>query len=321
MNGRIAILGAGAIGLFYGARLALAGKDVRFLARSDVAAIRERGILLKVGGREERLQPAAAFARAEEIGPVDLVVLTLKATANAELAHLLPPLLGPQTLVLTLQNGLGSEDTVAQWVDRDRILGGLCYIACMRLAPAEVTCLHAGSITLGEAKGPARERTREIAALFETAGVRCRAVDDLNAARWRKLVWNVPFNGLSIAAGGVTTDVLCADPNLRAEVHALMREVQSAARTLGIDIPDDFLRQQYDVTPPLGPYRPSSLVDFLAGRPLEIEAIWGEPLRRARAAGVEMPRLALLDALLRRIDADRAGASAGAQPAARASAT
>ena len=315
MNGRIAILGAGAIGLYYGARLALAGRDVSFLARSDLTAIRERGITLKVEGREDVLKPAAVFARAEDIGPVDLVILTLKATANAELTHLLPPLLGPATRVLTLQNGLGSEDTVARWVDRDRILGGLCYIACMRLAPAEVTCLHAGSIALGEADGPARERTRELAASFESAGVACRVVDDLVAARWRKLIWNVPFNGLSIAAGAVTTDVLCADPALRGEVQALMREVQAAARQLGIDIPDDVLRKQYDVTPPMGPYRPSSLVDFLAGRPLEIEAIWGEPLRRAQAAGAAMPRLALLYALLRRIDADRTRAAAQASAA------
>jgi 2-dehydropantoate 2-reductase len=315
MNGRIAILGAGAIGLYYGARLALAGRDVSFLARSDLPAIRERGITLKVEGREDVLKPAAVFARAEDIGPVDLVILTLKATANAELAHLLPPLLGPATRVLTLQNGLGNEDVVARWVDRDRILGGLCYIACMRLAPAEVTCLHAGSIALGEADGPARERTRELAASFESAGVACRVVDDLVAARWRKLIWNVPFNGLSIAAGAVTTDVLCADPALRGEVQALMREVQAAARQLGIDIPDDVLRKQYDVTPPMGPYRPSSLVDFLAGRPLEIEAIWGEPLRRAQAAGAAMPRLALLYALLRRIDADRTRAAAQASAA------
>jgi 2-dehydropantoate 2-reductase len=102
MNGRIAILGAGAIGLYYGARLALAGRDVSFLARSDLTAIRERGITLKVEGREDVLKPAAVFARAEDIGPVDLVILTLKATANAELAHLLPPLLGPATWVLTL---------------------------------------------------------------------------------------------------------------------------------------------------------------------------------------------------------------------------
>jgi 2-dehydropantoate 2-reductase len=288
---------------------------VSFLARSDLPAIRERGITLKVEGREDVLKPAAVFARAEDIGPVDLVILTLKATANAELAHLLPPLLGPATRVLTLQNGLGNEDVVARWVDRDRILGGLCYIACMRLAPAEVTCLHAGSIALGEADGPARERTRELAASFESAGVACRVVDDLVAARWRKLIWNVPFNGLSIAAGAVTTDVLCADPALRGEVQALMREVQAAARQLGIDIPDDVLRKQYDVTPPMGPYRPSSLVDFLAGRPLEIEAIWGEPLRRAQAAGAAMPRLALLYALLRRIDADRTRAAAQASAA------
>jgi 2-dehydropantoate 2-reductase len=156
---------------------------------------------------------------------------------------------------------------------------------------------------LGEFNRPAAGRTRAIAGLLQSAGVHCRAIDSLAEARWRKLIWNVPFNGLAIAAGGITTDRILADPKLAAEVRSLMDEVAEAGRRLGHQIPETFIRQQIDVTPPMGAYKPSSLVDFLAGREIEIEAIWGEPLRQARAAGLAMPRLSELYARLREIAA------------------
>ena len=299
MFSRIAIVGSGALGIYYGTRLALAGADVRFLMRGDLAAVRARGSLrVHEGGVVVELRPVAAFATAAEIGPMDLVVVTLKTTANPELVRLVPPLLGPCTAIFTLQNGLGADEHLAALFGAERIMGGLAFIAATRVAPGEVMCHGPGSITLGEFGGPATERTRALAVRFREAGVAAVAVENLAEARWRKLVWNIPFNGLAIARGGITTDRICGDPALVAEVRALMDEVRRAAAALGHVIPDEFLRSQLDGTPPLGPYRPSSLVDFLAGREVELEAIWGEPLRRAEAAGVAVPRLAALYAQL-----------------------
>jgi 2-dehydropantoate 2-reductase len=299
---KIAIVGSGAIGMYYGAKLARAGADVRFLMRSDLATVRARGSLLlhEKGGTTE-LRPVVAFGAPEEIGPVDLVLVTLKTTANGELARLLPPLLAPHTVIFTLQNGLGSDEQLAALFGAERVMGGLAFIAATRTAPGEVTCFHPGSVVLGEFGRPPMERTRALAAQFEAAGVKTRVVDNLVEARWRKLVWNIPFNGLAIAAGGVATDRLCADPLLAEEVRALMREVQLAASRLGFVIPDEFLRQQFDVTPPMGAYQPSSLVDFIAGREVEVETIWGEPLRRAQAAGASVPRLEKLYASLKKL--------------------
>lgn len=299
----IAIVGAGALGLYYGARFVRAGHDVRFLLRSDLAAVRARNeITVRENFGDFTATPITACATAAECGPVDLVIITLKATANASLAATLPPLLGPRTAVLTLQNGLGAEDGLATLVGPERVLGGLCFIGVNRTAPGEVHGFHSpGSITLGEFNRPAGERARSLAATFTHAGVKCLAVDNLAAARWRKLIWNVPFNGLCITAGGVPTDAICADPALRAEVHALMAEVATAAAAHSVSIPASFLQGQYDVTPPMGPYRPSSLVDYLAGRAVEVEPIWGEPLRRAQAAGVPTPRLAALYTRLREL--------------------
>lgn len=297
----IAVVGAGAIGTYYGARLALAGADVRFLMRSDFAAVRARGSVLiheKDGTLE--LKPAQVFQSAREIGPVDLVLVTLKTTANSGLPRILPPLLGAETAILTLQNGLGSDELLANAFGAERVMGGLAFIASTRTGPGEVTCYHPGSITLGEFGRPPAERTQILVGQFSAAGVRIRVVENLLEARWRKLVWNVPFNGLSVAHN-LTTDRICADPLLAGEVKALMHEVQAAAAAFGFSIPEKFLQQQFDVTPPMGPYQPSSLVDFRAHREVEIDAIWGEPLRRAGGAGVAVPKLAALHRRLREV--------------------
>lgn len=305
MFSSFAIIGAGAIGLNYGVRLALAGADVRFLVRGEPAPLREGGLRVVEKARTLELRPAQVFARPEEIGPVDVVLVALKTTANAELPRLLPPLVAPGTLVVTLQNGLGNEEHLAGMVGAERVLGGICFVASTRTGPGEVTCYHPGAITLGEHGRPATARTRALAAAFSTAGMKCTAVDHLAEARWRKLVWNVPFNGLAIAAGGLTTDRLLADPALAAEVRALMDEIAAGAARLGYEVPESFIQRQLDATPPMGPYQPSSLVDFLAGRAVEIEAIWGEPLRRAQAAGAAMPRLAALYDRLRTVTAPK----------------
>jgi 2-dehydropantoate 2-reductase len=300
---KFAVLGAGAIGLYYGARLQRAGYAVSYLVRSDHEVLRERNaITVREKSGEFTVSPVAVATTTAAIGPVDVVLVTLKATANDLLAAALPPLLGPSTAVVTLQNGLGHEEALAELVGEERVMGGLCFIGVNRIAPGELQGFHTpGSITLGEHGRAAGERCRAIAGALQAAGVKCLAVDDLRAARWRKLIWNIPFNGLTIAAGGVPTDVICADPALMAEARALMDEVAAAAAAHGVTIPEKFIAGQLEVTPPMGPYKPSSLVDFLAGRELEVEPIWGEPLRQARAAGVPTPRLALLHALLCRL--------------------
>ena len=187
------------------------------------------------------------------------------------------------------------------------MLGGLCFICLNRTGPGEIICSLPGYLALGEFAGPPTARVRDLAARFEAAGVKTVVAPDLQEARWQKLVWNVPFNGLVITAGGVTTDVIMGEANLRAEVHALMDEIAAAAARLGHAVPPGFIQMQLDHTAAMGPYRPSSLVDWQEGRAVEVEAIWGEPLRRAQAAGAAMPHLAKLYADLKRLTARQAG--------------
>jgi 2-dehydropantoate 2-reductase len=182
-----------------------------------------------------------------------------------------------------------------------------------RTAPGEILHIGEGRVRVGEfdsgSGGNPIERTRWIADAFEQSGVVCSVIEDLANERWRKLVWNIPFNGLSIAAGGIDTARIMADEGLCLLVRQLMSETLGIARALGHRIPASFADTMVDVTRSMGAYRPSSMIDFLEGRAVEIESIWGEPLRAARGAGFEAGRLEMLYHLLRHLVAsdDRAG--------------
>jgi 2-dehydropantoate 2-reductase len=298
----IAVVGAGAVGSYYGARLAHGGERVRFLMRSDLAAVRERGLHVALPDEEFGLENVEVAATPAAIGPVDLVLVALKTTANGSLEELVAPLLHERTAVVTLQNGLGSDERLADLFGAERVLGGLCFICVNRVAPGRIVCTAPGSVSFAEYGRAAGDRVHALAAMFERAGVRTYVGDDLALLRWRKLVWNVPFNGLAVAAGGITTDRILADAALEAEVRLLMREVLAAAAALGHEIPDDFVESQIAATRPMGAYRPSSLIDYLEGSEVEVEAIWGEPLRRAKQAGAAVPHLeSLYQRILARI--------------------
>jgi 2-dehydropantoate 2-reductase len=264
---------------------------VHFLLRSDYTAVRDHGWRVTDHEGTWALHPARAHDRPETIGPCDGVIIAAKSTANPALPTLVRPLLGPSTFVLTLQNGLGNAEFHAVYAGAENVIGGLAFVCINRVAPGVIEKFIPGSVRIGELVGPARGRARDLAARFVRAGVDCAAVDSLTEALWRKLVWNVPFNGLTIAAGGITTDVVLARPELQAQAWALMQEVRAGAAAVGVEISESFLQRQMEVTYPMGAYKPSSLIDYLSGREVEIEAIWGEPLRRARTAGVLLPQL------------------------------
>lgn len=308
---RIAVVGAGAVGCYYGGRLAAGGRDVHFLMRSDLEHVRRRGLKVRstLGDFHLREKQVHCYGRCEEIGPVDLVLIAVKTTANLELLSLLPPLLHEETGLLTLQNGLGNEEFLAEHFGGRRVMGGLCFVCLNRTAPGEIFHLGEGRVRLGEFDhgdgGCPEERTYGIAREFERCGVACSVVKDLANERWRKLVWNVPFNGLSIAAGGIDTSRIIGDENLLFLVRQLMDETIAAARLLGHEIPPSFADKMLEVTRSMGAYRPSSMIDYLEGREVEVESIWGEPLRRAQSQGAQAGRLEVLYHLLRHLVASR----------------
>ena len=304
-NYRIAVVGSGAIGTYYGGKLAAGGRDVHFLIRTGLQDVRRHG--LQIRGRKENLRVPKinCYASTAEIGPCDLVLIAIKTTANRDLLKLIPPLLHETTMLLTLQNGLGNEEFLGRSFGDRRVLGGLCFICLSRISPGVVEHYDYGHITLGEYGRRPGQRTRAIASEFKHCGVKCTLVQNLALERWRKLVWNIPFNGLSILAGCIDTAAILDDKNLRRTTLDLMDETIAAANKCGYRLEPAAAREQIKRTKSMGAYKPSTLLDFEAGKPLEIEAIWGEPFRRAAAAGARTPRLQMLYATLRSLDGVR----------------
>jgi len=296
---RVAVVGSGAIGLYYGGRLAAAGEDVHFLARSDADALGRYGLTAHSIHGDFHLPRMQVARNPHEIGPVDLVIVAWKATANAHLADVLLPLLHENTQVLTLQNGLGNCERIEAITGPARVLGGLCFVCINRISPGVIRHTAGGRVSIGEwASGPP-ERAQVLARRFKTAGIHSSAVSDLALAQWEKLIWNIPFNGLSVAEGGVTTDTLLASTESEAEIRSLMGEVVRAARAQGLDLTEELIGSNIERTRPMGAYRTSSMIDYVEGRDVEVDPIWREPLRRAKAAGVEMPGL---ERLLERVE-------------------
>ena len=295
----MAVLGSGAIGLYYGGRLANAGGDVSFLTRSGHEAVSRHGIRVNSVHGDFHLPQVKAFRSTGDIGPVDLVIVSWKATSNHLLETMLPPLLHPGTQVLTLQNGLGNCEEIARITGPGRVMGALCFVCINRTSPGAVHHTAGGRMSVGEWETTGIPgRAAEVARRFKAAGVPAEAVARLRQSQWEKLVWNIPFNGLSVAEGGVTTDVLLGSTETEENIRALMTEVISAARALGLDLADGLIDFNINRTRPMGAYRTSSMIDFVEGREVEIRPIWEEPLRQAREAGVAMPHT---EALVRRI--------------------
>lgn len=286
---KIAIVGTGALGGWYAALLAEAGHEVHCLARSDFEVIRMNGISIRNKGAERIVRVASATPDASAIGPCDLVVVTIKSTSNKALPALVAPLLGPSTVVVTLQNGMGNVEALALLLPVERVVAGLCFVCINRLAPAVIDTTLAGYVRMAAAQGPVNPAVETCVAVFAGAGVDCQAESSLEAVLWKKLCWNIPFNGLSIAGGSITTDLILADPNLNERAYLLMKEVQAAAAARGHAFEDSHIKRQFVVTVGMGAYRPSSLIDFVEGRDVEVAGIWGEPLRRGLEAGVKMP--------------------------------
>jgi 2-dehydropantoate 2-reductase len=292
---KIAIIGAGAVGGYYGARLAQHGHDVHFLVRSDYHAVRQAGWAIQswAGDFQIPADRVNVYDDPLKMPVMDLVIVTLKTTSNDQYESLIRPLLNECTAVLTLQNGLGNEERLAELFGAGRVLGGMAFTCINRAGPGIIRHMDHGIIRLGEFGGGPSERASRIAAMFNSSQVPCHVLDDLRRGRWSKLVWNIPFNGLG-AALDLTTDRLI-DNELGVQlVSAIIREVIAIAQSMGIAMPTDLLEQQIRHTRTMGAYRSSMQIDRQEGRPMEIESILGEPLRQARQQGIPTPKIQML---------------------------
>ena len=288
-----AIIGTGAVGGYYGGLLQKAGFDVHFLLHSDYEFVKKNGLSIESAGGDFRLPQVNAYNDPKKMPRCDVAIVSLKTTANRHLKDILPHVLKDDGVVLTLQNGLGSEEEIASIVGPERVIGGLCFLCSNKTGPGHIHHVDYGLITLGEYRadgkpGGITPRLKQLGAAMQSAGMEIQLIDDLPLARWRKLVWNIPFNGLTVVKNCLT-DVLMNNPEIRTLCRRLMEEVVAASAACARPIEPEFIEKMMAHTDKMVPYAPSMKLDFDRGNPMEVESIYGNPVRAAKAAGVAMP--------------------------------
>jgi len=305
----ICVVGAGAIGGWMATKLALAGSDVSLVARGDtLREIEARGLRLS----EDGFLHCVAVATADDaaaFGRQDLVVVAVKAPALPQIAPRLEPLIGPETLILPMLNGvpwwftddpLWSVDpsvTIADALPVEQVAGCVVHASCRRNAPNQVDVVHADKLIIGEPDGGSSERVERVRELIENAGIRCEVSENIRRATWYKLWGNATINPLS-ALTRSTADKLLGDEAIRAFMAEAMDEL--AAVGAAIDCPiDQTVEDRMAVTAKLGAFKSSMLQDVEAGRSIELEALVGAPREIARRAGVMTPQLDRIYAMTR----------------------
>ena len=301
---RYGVIGMGAIGGFYGAKLAHAGKEVHFLSHSDYQYVKERGLQVDSCDGSFHLPQINAYGAASDMPKCDVVLIGLKTVNNHLLPELLPPLLKEDTLVVLIQNGIGVEEDVQKMFPEVQLAAGLAFICSAKTEPGRVNHQCYGYINIGNYSCKQQEKIDEAVDDFRKAGVDANEVEYLEA-RWKKAVWNMPFNGMTVALN-TQTDILLQHPSTLQLIKDQMMEVIEAAQACGVkNIDESFAEKMIYNTVHMTPYSPSMKLDFDFKRPMEINYIYTRPIEKAREAGYQMRKLEMLEQELRFLESKR----------------
>lgn len=298
---RVLVVGAGAVGGFYGSLLARRGWLVDVVCRSEAELVARQGFAIRSDPMGEwTFRPRAVFSKVEPPDePPDYLLLTTKVIAGEDRAALIRPAVGPRTVVVAMENGIGIEAPLAAAFPDHELISALAFVCVSRAAPGHIHHQAYGALTLGRyprGTSPAGER---LADAFRQAGIAAELDADIVTARWRKAVWNAAFNPASVLAGGVDTARLMADEHALRMIGRAMDEVCRIAAAAGHPLPERTAEAMLGNTRRMPPYLTSMTLDALQGRPLERAAILGAILDEAHARGVAAPTLETFDALLR----------------------
>ncbi|MDD6228591.1 MAG: putative 2-dehydropantoate 2-reductase [Bacteroidales bacterium] len=295
---RYAIIGTGAIGGYYGAKLVRAGRDVHFLLHSDYEYVRQHGLRIESCDGDFTLPHVNAYRRAADMPACDVVIVGMKNVNNHMLPDLVRPVLKPGGIVLLIQNGIGVEADMQKALPEAQLAAGLAFICSAKAGPGLIRHQCYGSINIGNYSCRDRELFDRLLEDLQDASIKAAEVD-YATARWRKAVWNMPFNGMTVALD-TRTDLLLKNPATRHLIREQMMEVVGAAQALGVrGLDEKFVDKMIADTLTMTPYSPSMKLDYDNGRPMEIYYLYTRPIEEARKAGFSMPRLAMLEAELR----------------------
>lgn len=292
---RYAIVGTGAIGGFYGAMLANAGEEVHFLLNRDYAIVKEEGLhVISEVFSDIHLDKVNAYQRAADMPVCDVILVCLKTTSNASvLPSLVQPLLHDGTVIILIQNGLGVEADVAAQFPGTGVAGATALISVNKVGPGQMHHLDYGDLEIGNFNIEDAAMIDRVVAAFDRTGLIAKKAEDLNALRWKKLVWNITFNGMCVVLN-TTADKLLADPATYHLSKEIMHEVILGANACGALLPESMVYDMLQFTIAMRPYAPSMKLDYDAGRPMELRYIYENPVAMAKAAGYYMSKVDML---------------------------
>ena len=301
---RYGIIGTGAIGGYYGAKLAHAGQEVHFLLHSDYEYVKQHGLQVDSCDGSFHLDNVNVYQHAGDMPQCDVVLVGLKSVNNSKLQSLLSPLLHGETLVVLIQNGIGVEEDVQKMFPGVQLAAGLAFICSAKTQPGLVSHQCYGSINLANYSCQDEALMQAVVDEFRQAGIETGLVE-YHEARWKKAVWNMPFNGMTVALH-TQTDKLLKNPSTRQLIREQMMEVVRTAQHLGVkNLDESFVAKMIETTDAMTPYSPSMRLDYDFHRPMEIYYLYTRPLEIARASGCPMPKLEMLEAELRFLEAEQ----------------
>lgn len=303
MKLKILIIGAGAVGGYYGARLAQGGGHVSVLCRSDYDTVKASGIIVSSVAGDCRFMPESVVRTVSDYTAVpDYIIISTKVLPDIDIPGMISTIVGPGTAIVHLQNGIEIEEPTAAAFPDNEIIGGIAFICASRPSPGCIEHQDYGRITIGRFPYGTSAKTEDLASLFHNAGVQCDIDRDIITARWKKLVWNASLNPISVLGGGADTrEIMKSEPALLL-AREVMAEVVMLAGKSGHPLPDSIIDKTVNDTISMKPTRTSMLQDFESGRPLEVEALMGNALRISRRVGVRVPHIESLYGLLKLID-------------------
>src|SRR5678816_1931099 len=299
---RIAVIGTGAVGGYFGAKLAAAGHDLLFIARGrHLEALQAAGLRILRPNGDLHIHKADFLASPAQAGVVDLILFCVKSYDTQAVAESLAPLLAESTPILSLQNGVDNPEKIAAVWRKQRIYPGVVYLGAEIYSPGMIRHSNGGKIVFGAPDGQADESAVRIEQLLSQAGIPCQLSVNIHEVQWSKLLWNAPFCAISCLARADVKQIVDSAPLTRLAIDC-MAEVQSAAELRGIALPRASFDQTIAFSRGLGAFKPSMLQDLEAGKPLEYEAFNGIVARLLQGSGRAAPINQAFHSLLQHLD-------------------
>jgi 2-dehydropantoate 2-reductase len=286
---RVAVLGAGAVGGYFGAKLAAAANEVAFIARGDhLAAMRRQGLIIESPGKNLRIRDALFTDDPQAVGPVDLILFCVKSYDTESATQALSAMTGQQTLILSLQNGIDNADKIARLWGGQNTLAGVVYIGSKIRQPGTIEHSVGGRIVFGALQGAIQGETQAVERVLSSAGIPCETTKHIRHVQWRKLLWNAPFCAISCLTRSTVKEIVESDSLTKLALDCMM-EVRDAAKTQDIDLDPVLFDETMNFSKTLGDFKASMLQDLEAGKPLEFEAFNGIVVNLLQRAGKQAP--------------------------------